>query len=78
LKNKSIIDILPKRYEHYLCDYFRKMARGKVRFVVSDMCGAYSEIAKTYFKSSTYVIDKYHWIILNTNKKHCKNDKAVI
>ena len=62
LKNKSIIDILPKRYEHYLCDYFRKMARGKVRFVVSDMCGAYSEIAKTYFKSSTYVIDKYHWI----------------
>lgn len=62
LKNKKILDILPKRYEHFLCDYFKKVPRGNVRCVVSDMCGAYSEIAKTYFKNSTYVIDKYHWI----------------
>lgn len=62
LKSKRILDILPKRHEHYLCDYFKKMPRGKVGCMVSDMCKAYSEIAKTYFKNSTYVIDKYHWI----------------
>ncbi len=38
--NKVVLDILPKRYEHYLSDYFNlfdKSEREEVRYLVSDI-----------------------------------------
>lgn len=50
------------RYEHDLCDYFKKYDRSGVKYFVSDMYKPYAEIAACYFPNATYVIDKYHWI----------------
>jgi len=60
--NKRILDILPMRYKHYLSDYFKRLDRSKTKFFVSDMWATYQDIASTYFKNATYVIDKFHFI----------------
>lgn len=63
--NKVVLDILPKRYEHYLTEYFNrfdKSNRDKVKFFVSDMWKPYSDISSVWFKSATQIVDKYHWI----------------
>lgn len=62
LSNGKVIDIMPTRFESDLCTYFKSTDRSKVKYFVSDMWTTYSQIAKTYFKASTYVVDKYHWI----------------
>ena len=62
LGEKKVIDILKTRYEHDLCDYFKKYDRSNVKYFVSDMYKPYAEIAKYYFPNATYVIDRYHWI----------------
>lgn len=46
--NKVVWDILPKRYEHFLTEYFNhfdKSQRDKVQFFVSDMWKPYSNIS---------------------------------
>lgn len=63
--NKTVIDILPKRYENYLTGYFnsfKKDERNKVEVFVSDMWKPYSEIASVWLKNATQIVDKYHWI----------------
>ena len=63
--NKTVIDILPKRYETYLTSYFnnfKKEERNKVEIFVSDMWKTYTEVASVWFKNATQIIDKYHWI----------------
>lgn len=62
LSNGKVIDIMPTRFESDLCTYFKSTDRSHVKYFVSDMWTTYSQIAKTYFKDSTYVVDKYHWI----------------
>ena len=62
LGKRKVIDILKTRYEHDLCDYFKKYDRSKVKYFVSDMYKPYAEIAEYYFPNATYVIDRYHWV----------------
>lgn len=62
LTNNKVLDILPNRYEYSLIDYFKSLDRSKTKYFVSDMWTTYSNIAKTYFKNSIYVIDKYHFV----------------
>ena len=63
--NKVVLDILPKRHEHYLTQYFNRFAkseRDKVEFFVSDMWKPYFNISSVWFKNATKIVDKYHWI----------------
>jgi transposase len=61
--NKKVLDVLPGREHHILSDYFRRFNnRDKVAYFVMDMWQPYRDIAETYFKNATIVIDKYHWI----------------
>ena len=63
--NKTVLDILPKRYESYLTTYFlgfEKSKRDKVTAFVSDMWKPYSSLATKLFKNAEQIVDKYHWI----------------
>ena len=63
--NKIVLDILPKRYEHYLTQYFNsfdKAQRERVLYFVSDMWKPYANISSFWFKNATQIVDKYHWI----------------
>ena len=63
--NKVVLDILPKRYAHFLTEYFNhfdKSQRDKVQFFVSDMWKPYSNISSVWFKNASQIVDKYHWI----------------
>ena len=53
----KVLDILPKRYGHYLTEYFRQFSK-----FVSDMWKTYSNISSVWFKNATQIVDKYHWI----------------
>lgn len=61
IENHKVIDVLPNRYEYSLIDYFKGTDREHTEYFVSDMWTTYSNIASTYFKKATYVIDKYHF-----------------
>lgn len=62
-KNKRVLDILEGRELHILTDYFKKFKdRKNVKYFVMDMWQPYKDIAETYFKNATIVIDKYHFI----------------
>lgn len=63
--NGIVLDILPKRYGHYLADYFNRFPRAErdqVKYFVSDMWKVYYDIAGNWFHNANRVIDKYHWI----------------
>jgi len=61
--NRKVLDILKDRKTHILTDYFRCFKdRSKVKYFITDMWRPYVDIAKTYFKNATIVIDKYHYI----------------
>ena len=63
--NKTVLDILPKRYDSYLTHYFSqfpKSERDKVRYFVSDMLKPYSKISDIWFTNATQLVYKYHWI----------------
>jgi transposase len=62
IENHKVIDILPNRFEYSLIDYFKDLKRDDTEFFVSDMWRTYANIAHTYFKKATYVIDKYHFV----------------
>ena len=60
----TVLDILPKRYDWYIQDYFLKYSkeeRERVQIFVSDMWKPYQTTAQFLFKKSLKVIDKYHW-----------------
>ena len=60
---KKVLDILPGREQYILSDYFKRFQnRNQVEYFVMDMFSPYKDIAETYFKNATIVIDKYHWI----------------
>ena len=61
-QTKRVLDILPKRKESYLIDYFKKTDRSRVEFFVSDMWTTYKEIAESFFRDATFLVDKYHWV----------------
>ena len=61
-EGKTVLDILPKRKEAFLIDYFKKTDRSNVEYFVSDMWTTYREIAKNFFSSAIFLVDKYHWI----------------
>lgn len=61
---KEVRDILPKRKENYLLQYFMeypKEKRDSVKFFVSDMYKPYAEVAKICFPKAIHVIDRFHW-----------------
>jgi len=63
--NKVVLDILPKRYDYYLTDYFKRFPeeeRSRVKYFVSDMWKTYFETSDVWFKNATKIVDKYHWI----------------
>jgi transposase len=62
IENHKVIDILPNRFEYSLIDYFKDLKRDDTKYFVSDMWRTYANIAHTYFKKATYVIDKYHFV----------------
>ena len=64
-KSRMVLDILPKRKMYYLTEYFREYSveeRSAVNIFISDMWKSYADISSIFFKSTTYVVDKYHWI----------------
>lgn len=64
--HRKVVDILPSRDQSSLCDYFKQFDhRENVKYFVMDMCKSYFEIAKTYFKNATIVIDRFHYV------RHC-------
>ena len=61
----QVLDILPKRTDYTLTEYFRqfdKDKRSEVEYFVSDMYKPYRKISQTYFKNAVIITDKYHWI----------------
>lgn len=62
-KNKNVLDILEGREQHILTSYFRNFKdRNNVKYFVMDMWKPYKDIAETFFKNATIVIDKYHFV----------------
>ena len=61
-EHKRVLDILPKRKESYLINYFKKTDRSKVKYFVSDMWTTYGKTSANFFKNATFLVDKYHWI----------------
>lgn len=63
--NRVVLDILPKRTESYLTEYFNRFEqseRERVTYFVSDMWKTFANVSKVWFKNSTHIIDKYHWV----------------
>ena len=64
-KNHRVLDILPKRYNNYLTEYFKnikKENREDIKYFISDMWSTYKEMSGIFFKEASFVVDKYHWI----------------
>lgn len=63
-KNHKILDILPCRYKHELCTYFRKYSyeeRCKVKYFISDLWETYKDISMTYFPKAKIIADRFHY-----------------
>lgn len=77
-KNHKIIDILPCRYKHELCDYFKKFSlseRSKVKYFITDLWETYKDISFTYFPNAKIIADRFHYFryinnALNTIRKN--------
>ncbi len=62
-KNKKVLDIIKGRESYILTDYFRTIPnRDNVRYFVMDMYYPYLELARSFFKNATVVIDKFHFV----------------
>ena len=64
-KEKIVLDILPKRYKKDLENYFYKVKsknKQNIKYFISDMWRTYFDVAKSKFKNSKFVVDKYHFI----------------
>jgi len=63
--NGVVLDILPSRHLTDLYNYFKafpREERQKVKYFISDMWKPYADVASTWFKNATQIVDKYHWI----------------
>lgn len=63
-KNHKIIDILPCRYKHELCTYFKKFSyekRCNVKYFISDLYEIYKDISMTYFPCAKIIADRFHY-----------------
>lgn len=61
----SITDIIKSRNSKDLTEYFGgidKTEKENVEYFISDMWEPYRSVKNTYFKNSTHIIDKYHFI----------------
>lgn len=59
----ELIDILPSRKEHYLETHFQRhypRQLDQVKFIVTDMNAPYFKLAKSCFKHSKIIIDRFH------------------
>lgn len=64
-QNGIVLDILADRKTSHLISYvkrFEQSNRLQVKYFVSDMWKPYAELADTYFKNATPIVDKYHYI----------------
>lgn len=60
-----VLDILPSRKVHDLCEYFKKFPlseRRKVKHFATDMWEDYKGIAMTYFPNARVVADRFHFV----------------
>lgn len=63
-KNHKILDILPCRYKHDLCSYFKKFSydeRSKVKYFITDLWETYKDISMTYFPKAKIIADRFHY-----------------
>jgi len=60
--NRRIIDILSSREKYRLIKYFKEFNRTDTIYFIIDMWSIYADIAYTFFKNTTFVVDKYHYI----------------
>ena len=64
-KNRRVLDILPSRKVHDLCQYFKKFPlsqREKVKYFVTDLWEDYKGIAMTYFPKAKVIADRFHFV----------------
>ena len=78
--NRTVLDILPKRYSSYLAVYFNsysKSERNKVQFFISDMWKVYSDTSDVWFNNAMQIVDKYHWIrqVIWAFERICKDEQ---
>ena len=60
---KTVLDILPDRYENNLVKYFSQFdSKSNVKYFVCDMNPHFRQVAKICFPQATIVADKYHVI----------------
>lgn len=63
--SKRVLDILPDRSQQQLIAYLKQWdekSRKRVRYFVSDMWQQYSDVAAAFFKNSTQIVDRFHFI----------------
>ena len=63
--NSKVIDILPSRKVHDLCQYFKKFPTSKrenVKYFVTDLWDDYKGIAMTYFPKAKVIADRFHFV----------------
>lgn len=63
--NSKVIDILPSRKVHDLCQYFKKFPiskRENVKYFVTDLWEDYKGIAMTYFPKAKVIADRFHFV----------------
>ena len=63
--NSKVIDILPSRKVHDLCQYFKKFPtseRENVKYFVTDLWDDYRGIAMTYFPKAKVIADRFHFV----------------
>lgn len=62
-KEKTVLDVLPNRFESDLVKYFSQFTNKKeVKYFVCDMNPHFRQVAKICFPQATIVADKYHVI----------------
>ena len=62
-KDKTVIDILPNRYENDLIKYFSQFPnKTEVKYFVCDMNPHFRQVAQTCFPKAVIVADKYHFV----------------
>lgn len=76
---RSVLDILPNRFECSLIQYFRRFPdRSNVEFFVTDMNPHFRAVARACFPNATIIADRYHvtrqvlWAMENVRKKEQK------
>lgn len=60
--NHLVLDILPKKLDAYLASYFKSIDRSNVQFFICDIWKTYAEIASTFFKKISLIVNKYHYV----------------